>query len=60
MVMTLSLLPDSQSNCMQVGLSSPKNRMGNLIAGKIEEKFQLTFLSVLFFIDARNGIIYVL
>ena len=32
----------------------------DLIAEKIEEKFQLTFLSALFFIDARNGIMYVL
>ena len=32
----------------------------DLIAEKIEEKFQLPFLSALFFIDARNGIIYVL
>ncbi len=30
----------------------------DLIAEKIEEKFQLTFLSALFFIDARNGIMY--
>lgn len=49
MVMTLSLLPDSQSNCMQVGLSSSKNRMWILIAEKIEEKFQFISFGSLFY-----------